>query len=122
MSKTSTHSSVDYDSVANTYDRRYDNNDYSGIEAALGAFMGPTHDGRVLEVGCGTGHWLRLLGARGIRAAGLDVSARSRRLEDELFARGYAHPSTLGSQAHVTASPDGTTSDQQAVSACPAVR
>jgi ubiquinone/menaquinone biosynthesis C-methylase UbiE len=76
MSKTSTHSSVDYDSVANTYDRRYDNNDYSGIEAALGAFMGPTHDGRVLEVGCGTGHWLRLLGARGIRAAGLDVSAR----------------------------------------------
>lgn len=76
MSETPTHSSVDYDSIASTYDRRYEDNDYSGVEHAVVAFIGPARDIRVLEVGCGSGHWLRLLGARGIRAAGLDVSAR----------------------------------------------
>ena len=49
-------SSADYDSIASTYDRRYEDNDYSGVEDALVAFMGPTLDVRVLEVGCGTGH------------------------------------------------------------------
>ena len=39
------------------------------------AFAGQ-NPARVLEVGCGTGHWLRLLGAEGIRVAGLDASIR----------------------------------------------
>ena len=31
---------VDYDRIARTYDRRYQQNDYSGVEAALIAFVG----------------------------------------------------------------------------------
>jgi ubiquinone/menaquinone biosynthesis C-methylase UbiE len=66
--------SVNYDSIAATYDRRYAINDYSGVEEALAAFVGPESAGRVLEVGCGTGHWLRRLAERGIRVAGVDAS------------------------------------------------
>jgi SAM-dependent methyltransferase len=67
--------SIDYDSIAERYDARYERNDYSGFERALAAFM-PTRDAgrRVLEVGCGTGHWLRFLDGAGIAAVGLDPS------------------------------------------------
>jgi ubiquinone/menaquinone biosynthesis C-methylase UbiE len=68
---------VDYDDIATTYDRRYQENDYSGIEAALVAFVGEHFDQRVLEVGCGTGHWLRCVGGHSrIRLTGLDASAQ----------------------------------------------
>ena len=66
--------SVNYDSIAANYDRRYAINDYSGVEEAWLAFVGQDFAGRVLEVGCGTGHWLRLLAERGIRVAGVDAS------------------------------------------------
>lgn len=67
---------ADYDRIAETYDRRYRNNDYSGVEQALLLFVGTEEPGRrVLEVGCGTGHWLELLSCRGFRVAGLDASA-----------------------------------------------
>lgn len=65
---------VDYDRIAHTYDRRYQENDYSGVEAALIAFVGEPVGQRVLEIGCGTGHWLQVLGDRGVRVTGLDVS------------------------------------------------
>jgi ubiquinone/menaquinone biosynthesis C-methylase UbiE len=68
--------SVDYDAIASVYDRRYLHNDYSGVENAVIAFAGENPAARVLEVGCGTGHWLRLLRSRGIRVAGLDASIR----------------------------------------------
>ena len=68
------HPSVDYDTIADAYDRRYLRNDYSGVESALTAFVGHDLDVRVLEVGCGTGHWLQLLVERGIHVAGLDAS------------------------------------------------
>ena len=68
--------SVDYDQIAASYDRRYQRNDYSGVEAALIAFVGEHFDQRVLEVGCGTGHWLRLFCGSGIRVTGLDASAQ----------------------------------------------
>jgi ubiquinone/menaquinone biosynthesis C-methylase UbiE len=67
---------VNYDSIAAGYDRRYLENDYSGVERALGAFVGPEVSGRVLEVGCGTGHWLRLLSENAIRVIGLDASGK----------------------------------------------
>lgn len=70
------HPRVDYDAIAGTYDRRYVGNDYSGVENALIAFAAQNPGFRVLEVGCGTGHWLRLLGERRIRATGLDASAQ----------------------------------------------
>jgi SAM-dependent methyltransferase len=65
---------LNYDVLAGTYDRRYEKDDYSGVEQALAAFVGKALDGWLLEVGCGTGHWLRMLGDRGARAAGVDSS------------------------------------------------
>jgi SAM-dependent methyltransferase len=67
---------VDYDDIAKTYDRRYEVNDYSGVESALTAFVGKASDQHTLEVGCGTGHWLRSLESARIRIAGVDASAR----------------------------------------------
>ena len=48
---------TNYDEVAATYDRRYAEDDYSGIERALIDFLGSPAR-HVLQVGCGTGHWL----------------------------------------------------------------
>jgi ubiquinone/menaquinone biosynthesis C-methylase UbiE len=64
---------VDYDGVAPRFDRRYADNDWSGVERALDAIVGGAA-GDVLEVGCGTGHWLARLAAQGHRVAGVDAS------------------------------------------------
>ena len=64
---------TNYDEIAAAYDRRYTEEDYGDIERALTNFVGdktPT----VLEVGCGTGHWLQRLGDRNIDAVGIDLS------------------------------------------------
>lgn len=67
---------VDYDAIAGAYDRRYARNTYAGVEQALVAFAGDDPRHRVLEVGCGTGHWLSVLARRGLDdLAGLDASA-----------------------------------------------
>jgi 16S rRNA G1207 methylase RsmC len=42
--------------------KRATDDDYSGVEAALIAFIGEHFDGRVLEVGCGTGLLASVLG------------------------------------------------------------
>jgi ubiquinone/menaquinone biosynthesis C-methylase UbiE len=68
------HHRVDYELIASTYDRRYLNNDYSGVERAVTEFVGPNADVRVLEVGCGTGHWLGTLRRKAFVVAGLDAS------------------------------------------------
>lgn len=63
---------VDYDRIADSYDRRYADYVYDGIEGALLQFAhGAT---RPLEVGCGTGHWLERLRQEGHAVAGLDAS------------------------------------------------
>jgi SAM-dependent methyltransferase len=64
---------TNYDELAETYDRRYEDDDYSGIEEALVNFVGHTSQ-RVLEVGCGTGHWLRKLQKLNIGVMGVDPS------------------------------------------------
>lgn len=68
---------VDYDAVAAVYGSRYDRNDYSGVERTVTAFVAAT-DGcaapAALEVGCGTGHWVRLLADRHVDVAGVDPS------------------------------------------------
>jgi SAM-dependent methyltransferase len=75
---------TNYDDIAGAYDRRYSENDYSGIEHALSEFVG-SQARRVLEVGCGTGHWVQLLHERHVRIIGIDRSpamlahARSKR-------------------------------------------
>lgn len=79
---------VDYDAVAPAYDVRYARHAYDGVEDALRAFVGDA--ARVLEVGCGTGHWLEVLSAPTRELAGLDAShemlakARARSLDAEL--------------------------------------
>lgn len=62
---------TDYKKIAATYDHRYIDEDYSGIRQALLDFIGSA-DRRVLEVGCGTGHWLQ--GLLPIEAVGVDLS------------------------------------------------
>jgi cyclopropane fatty-acyl-phospholipid synthase-like methyltransferase len=87
--------SLNYDTLAARYDRRYLVNDYSGVEQALLVFVGPDQTRRVLEVGCGTGHWMKALAERASRVAGLDASnnmlayARSKALP-VLLAQGRA--------------------------------
>lgn len=65
--------SVDYDGIASSYDRRYQAHDYSGIEATLRQLSIGARD--VLEVGCGTGHWIDRLREDGRHVVGLDPSA-----------------------------------------------
>jgi SAM-dependent methyltransferase len=65
---------VDYARVAEAYDARYSQAWLGCIEPAILEFAG-AHGTRVLEVGCGTGHWLALLRQQGAVAAGLDASA-----------------------------------------------
>jgi ubiquinone/menaquinone biosynthesis C-methylase UbiE len=93
---------VDYDTLADSYDRRYDGPGFPGIERTLRAFLGE-RPGRVLEVGCGTGHWLAAARQGAAEAAyaaeaavaGIDLSWRMlararRRLPAVALARGRA--------------------------------
>ena len=65
---------IDYDDVAPAFDRRYQLYDYDGIRRSLAAFVSDSARPRVLEIGCGTGKWLTLLGSAGCDVAGLDPS------------------------------------------------
>ena len=53
---------ADYDSVAAGYDRRYAIHEYAGVRDTLLGFVGEA--GALLEVGCGTGHWLAALASQ----------------------------------------------------------
>src|ERR1043166_9498595 len=65
---------TNYDSISSQYDRRYQSQQYPGIEQALFTFLGENSNSKVLEVGCGTGHWLKTLGSRTGVLTGLDLS------------------------------------------------
>lgn len=65
---------TDYTTIAPRYDQRYMMVDYRGIEEALLEFVDPTKEVDVLEVGCGTGHWLRFLEHGQGRRVGIDPS------------------------------------------------
>ena len=66
--------STNYDRIASAYDDRYKHNVYPGLTRAVLDFAG-TAPSRVLELGCGTGHWLSLLSAHGSEVIGVDSSA-----------------------------------------------
>ena len=67
---------ANYDSIAASYDRRYGLHEYAGVRDALANFLeSGGSPAAVLEVGCGTGHWLAM--AAGCRlAAGIEPSAQ----------------------------------------------
>ena len=65
-------SRVAYDQVAPDYDRRFRLGGLPGVERALASAARATDGRRVLEVGCGTGHWLPAF--RATRALGVDRS------------------------------------------------
>ena len=65
---------ADYDQIAPTFNRRYERREYAGAERALREFVGDLSVLRVLEVGCGTGHWLNVLSADKENVMGLDFS------------------------------------------------
>jgi ubiquinone/menaquinone biosynthesis C-methylase UbiE len=65
-------SCMNYDDVASEYDRRYAMHEFSGIASTLLSLRGKGT--RVLELGCGSGHWLRAMAAAGFEVAGIDPS------------------------------------------------
>ena len=64
---------TDYAPIASAYNRRYEDNRYPGTEQTLRSFVDAGQ--RVLEVGCGTGHWLQRLEEWGCDVSGLDPSS-----------------------------------------------
>ena len=64
----------DYNSVANSYDARYSVNPLYGIGDALTSLIARRKPATVLEVGCGTGHWLAELRAHLSLIVGADAS------------------------------------------------
>ncbi len=66
--------SMDYRHAAGKYDRRYNEISFDGTERVLLTFIGSNSANRVLEVGCGTGHWLAFLESHGYSVSGMDPS------------------------------------------------
>ena len=51
---------TDYDRIADRFDLRYSVYPYDGVRETLLNFLGPEPHA-ILEVGCGTGHWLAIV-------------------------------------------------------------
>jgi len=67
--------SINYDEIAVTYDKRYEVAYGSdGIAAALTHLARNIEAESILEVGCGTGHWLNILQTVSQRVHGMDLS------------------------------------------------
>jgi ubiquinone/menaquinone biosynthesis C-methylase UbiE len=65
---------VHYDQIAPTYDERYATLEYPGVASTLLALARSLGGQFVLEVGCGTGHWLEQLLSVSPQIYGLDLS------------------------------------------------
>lgn len=65
---------VDYDPIADGYDQRFLHDTSTGISSSLQRLIKTFDVQRVLEVGCGTGHWLALLSNHVPSLYGLDLS------------------------------------------------
>jgi ubiquinone/menaquinone biosynthesis C-methylase UbiE len=66
--------SINYDEIANTYDERYKR--ACGPEGIASKLLNLTQEvgaERILEIACGTGHWLEILQAKA-QVYGMDLS------------------------------------------------
>ncbi len=68
------HHRVNYDEIAPTYDQRYGAQEYAGVAATLLSLSGDGAAERILDVGCGTGHWVAQLRPGSEHVYGLDLS------------------------------------------------
>lgn len=66
---------VPYDRIAATYDERYSRPPNPAVQLALRELARQYPTGRLLEAGCGTGHWLAELEPEGAWTVGLDLSS-----------------------------------------------
>ena len=71
----------DFDSVAQSYDEWYEGavgRMYDRLEkkAIANLLPSPASGDRLLEIGCGTGHWSAFFAEQGFRVTGLDISGR----------------------------------------------
>jgi ubiquinone/menaquinone biosynthesis C-methylase UbiE len=75
MIRKATERTVNYDDVSHTYDERY-RTAYKpdGIASALSELAREVKAERILEIGCGTGHWLGILQALAPEVYGMDCS------------------------------------------------
>jgi SAM-dependent methyltransferase len=64
----------DYNRIRGTYNRRYEINPLNGVAGALRSLIAEISAHRVLEVGCGTGYWLKTLLPQVDWIVGLDPS------------------------------------------------
>jgi len=71
-----TANSVNYDRCATDYEQRYSKQSYSKVRSALLSLAHKPGIQRLLEVGCGTGHWLRELQRASLSTLGVDPSIR----------------------------------------------
>jgi SAM-dependent methyltransferase len=74
-------SAFDFDTVADRYDRWYETAEgaiYDRLEKrAFARYLSGKHEGRkLLEIGCGTGHWSRFFSECGFEVTGVDISER----------------------------------------------
>jgi len=65
---------VDYDLVAETYNQRFADHTPDPTREALLSLVERYHAKNVLEIGCGTGHWLSVLRNPGLTLCGADLS------------------------------------------------
>jgi len=80
---------VNYDQLAPTYNLRYMTDKVDGIAIALQSLARELDAKRILEVGCGTGHWLSILQST-TQVYGLDLSLGMLRLASTQKLRGLA--------------------------------
>ena len=65
----------DYNSICDKYERRYEINPLKGVEETLRGLIAEINARRVLEIGCGTGYWLKTLLPYVDQIIGLDFSS-----------------------------------------------
>ena len=88
-------STVDFDPLAETYDNWYDTAEgtmYDRLEKQAVAELLLTNSsrGKLLDVGCGTGHWSQFFGELGLTVTGVDISPEMIRVANEKNTNGVS--------------------------------